>query len=55
MFDNYSKDHISDSIRDFVEELKLQDDSILMTKIVEEVFEAVSYGLQRALWNIENK
>jgi hypothetical protein len=53
-FGDYAKDDIVDSIKLFVQEKKEQDPQIQISKLVEEVMEAVGYGLRDAIWTIEN-
>ena len=53
-FGNYIKDDIADSIKTFIEEKKQQQPEIQINELIKEIMEAVSYGLEHAIWNIEN-
>lgn len=53
-FDNNTKDDIVDSIRAFIQEKKEQQPDIQINELIKETMEAVNYGLERAIWDIEN-
>jgi hypothetical protein len=53
-FDNNIKDEIVDSIKNFIEEKKEQQPTIQINELIKEVMEAVSVGLERGIWYIEN-
>lgn len=53
-FDNYIKDNIVDSIKNFIEDRKEKEPNIQINMIVSEVMEAVSYGICLSIWDIEN-
>ena len=54
-FGNYTKDEIVESIKKFIEDKQLENPKIQINELIKETMEAVSYGLNIAIWNIENK
>ncbi len=54
-FDNYLKDDIVHSIKEYVSDLKENKPDLQYNEIIKEVMEAVSYGLEKSFWEIENK
>jgi len=53
-FGNYIKDDIVSSIKNFIEEKKQQQPDIQINELIKETMEAVNYGLEHAIWEIEN-
>lgn len=53
-FGYYEKDNIYDSIKSFVEYKKEQNPEIQINELIKETLEAVNYGLEHAIWEIEN-
>ena len=53
-FGNYTKDDIVASIKTFIEEKKQQQPDIQINELIKETMEAVNYGLEHAIWEIEN-
>lgn len=53
-FGNYLKDDIVASIKAFIEEKKQQQPDIQINELIKETMEAVNYGLEHAIWEIEN-
>ena len=53
-FGNYIKDDIVYSIKNFIEEKKQQQPDIQINELIKETMEAVNYGLEHAIWEIEN-
>lgn len=53
-FGYYEKDNIYYSIKSFVEYKKEQNPEIQINELIKETLEAVNYGLENAIWNIEN-
>lgn len=53
-FGNYIKDDIVASIKTFIEEKKQQQPDIQINELIREIMEAVNYGLEHAIWEIEN-
>ena len=53
-FGNYTKDDIVASIKTFIEEKKQQQPDIQINELIKETIEAVNYGLEHAIWEIEN-
>ena len=53
-FGYYQKDEIVESIKNFIEHKKDQKPDIQINELIVETMEAVSCGLERAIWNIEN-
>ena len=54
-FGNYKKDEVYTSIKEFVEDLKLNNPEVQINEIIKEVMEAVTLGLENSIYNIENK
>ena len=53
-FGYYEKDNIYDSIKSFIEYKKEQNPEIQINELIKETLEAVNYGLEHAIWNVEN-
>ena len=53
-FGNYLKDDIVSSIKNFIEDKKQQQPDIQINELIKETMEAVNYGLEHAIWEIEN-
>jgi hypothetical protein len=53
-FENYIKDDIVASIKIFIMEKKQQQPNIQINELIKETMEAVNYGLEHAIWEIEN-
>jgi len=53
-FGNYLKDDIVSSIKNFIEEKKQQQPDIQINELIKDTMEAVNYGLEHAIWEIEN-
>ncbi len=53
-FGNYIKDDIVASIKTFIEGKKQQQPDIQINELIKETMEAVNYGLEHAIWEIEN-
>lgn len=53
-FDYYQKDEIVEAIKNFIEYKKEQQPTIQINELVKETMEAVTYGLEHAIWNVEN-
>jgi hypothetical protein len=53
-FGDCIKDEIFLSIKNYVEYKKQQQPEIQINELIKETMEAVSYGLQNAIWEIEN-
>jgi hypothetical protein len=53
-FENYLKDDIVSSIKNYIEEKKQQQPEIQINELIRETMEAVNYGLEHAIWEIEN-
>jgi hypothetical protein len=53
-FGNDIKDEIVSSIKNFVEDKKSKNPTIQINELIKEVMEAVGYGLENAIWDIEN-
>ena len=54
-FDNNLKDDIVDSINNYVSDLKEHNPLLQYNEILHEVMEAVTYGIEKAIYNIENE
>lgn len=53
-FGNYLKDDIVSSIKNFIEDKKQQQADIQINELIKETMEAANYGLEHAIWEIEN-
>ena len=53
-FGYYQKDEIAESIKNFIEYKKEQNPEIQINELIKETVEAVNYGLEHAIWDIEN-
>lgn len=53
-FGNYEKDYISESIINFIRYKIEKKQDIQINELVKEVMEAVNYGLEVSIWEIEN-
>lgn len=53
-FGYYQKDEIVEAIKNFIEYKKEQQPDIQINELVKETMEAVGYGLENAIWNVEN-
>ena len=53
-FGYYQKDEIVEVIKNFIEYKKEQQPEIQINELIKETMEAVSCGLERAIWDVEN-
>lgn len=53
-FGYYQKDEIVEAIKNFIEYKKEQQPEIQINELIKETMEAVNYGLEHAIWDIEN-
>lgn len=53
-FDYHEKDEIVEAIKNFIKYKKEQQPTIQINELVKETMEAVTYGLEHGIWNVEN-
>lgn len=53
-FGYYQKDEIVEAIKNFIKYKKEQQPTIQINELVKETMEAVTYGLEHGIWNVEN-
>ena len=53
-FGYYQKDEIVEAIKNFIEYKKEQQPEIQINELIKETMEAVNWGLEHTIWDIEN-